>query len=251
MVDIGLPTRLANPLLRGFPWRRPRDGGSAVDLVIVQDDSSSMYRSDGAAAHAARLEAVCLAISLLGVRARVGFIAFGTVNRGRSIPPRPVATEDQRRQLIAEVKAATYEKGGTDYGDALRAVVDALTDGDGAYGWPPYRADGRTAGVLLVSDGRVRDAQQLRQLREMGGVYETLRERGVPVFTVGVENAVREPEAAAVLREMAMATGGNAYLARTPGELMASCAAVIAELGSRRPHRSIALWMRIGRRYAA
>lgn len=210
---------------------------SRLDLVVVQDDSASVCGADGACM---RLEAGRLAVSLLRPGARIAFVAFGGADRGRAIPLRWIRREADRSAILAAMEEATFEKGGTDYVDALRSVIDVLRDGDAAYGWPPYRAGRRTVGVLFLSDGqpgvdsrREPDQQQLDALRGRGGVYELLRARGWPVFTVGLGGAMDDPEAATILGEMAAATGGEFRLASSPDELLAACTAVMAELGRR------------------
>jgi len=234
MVDTSLAAPVGPASLRSLLWGSASAAReSTVDLVVVQDDSASMCRADDAGPGVARLEAVRLAVSLLGPGARVGFVAFGAARRGQMIPLRRVRDAEDRRGLMAGIVAATYEKGGTDYGDGLRSAIDALMTGDVAYGWRPYCVPGRTAGVLLVSDGRLSDPNQLRELRERNGVYDCLRQRGVPVFTIGVGSAAHEPEAAAVLREMAVATGGRPFLAPTPGALLGACTEVVAQLSGR------------------
>lgn len=219
---------------------RPRGGPpspSWLDLVVVQDDSASVCGADGACQ---RLEAGRLAVSRLRPGARVAFVAFGAADRGRAMALRRIHRDADRRAILGAMEEATFEKGGTDYVDALRSVIDVLEDGDAAYGWPPYRAGRRMVAVLFLSDGQPGvdsrgepDRQQLDALREPGGVYELLRARGCPVFTIGLGGAVDDPEAATILGEMAEATGGEFRLASSPDELLAACAAVMAELGRR------------------
>lgn len=223
--------------LSGAEHPPERWGESSLDLVLVQDDSVSICRADGDDLPAMRLEAARRAVSLLAPGARIAFIAFGAADQGRVIPLESIDCDQDRRAAIARMEAATFEKGGTDYVDALRAVIDALTEGDPAYGWPRYRAEGRTVGVLFLSDGqpgaepyRVPDQLQLLELRSEGGIYELLRKRGWPVFTIGVGSAARSAEAAAVLREMAEKTGGRSYVAATRDELLVACTAVVAQL---------------------
>ncbi len=237
MLDNRLAKRVGTPSSWDLAWELGRwTGGPPVDLVFVQDDSASMYRAAHDDPPALRPEAARLTVSLLE-GARAAFIAFGAADRGCAIPLQRISCDEDRRTLMARIEAATYEKGGTDYADGLRSVIDALVEGDAAYGWPPYRAEGHAVGVLFMSDGqpgvdpdRVPDRRRLDELRSEGGPYERLRERGWPVFTIGVGRAANDAEAAGVLSEMAEATGGRPFVAATVHGLLEACAAVVAGL---------------------
>jgi hypothetical protein len=201
---------------------------SALDIVILQDDSRSVCCADGGDTGATRLEAARLVVTLVDVGTRVAFVAFGGPGRGCPVSLRQIGSDLDRRLLIADMEAATFEKQGTDYGEALRWIVDALAEGDETYWRPPYRVDGRSAGALFLSDGLLRDRQHLRELREPGGICDRLRERGWPVCTIGL--CTRDEPSADVLRELAGATGGRSFSASTADELLHACAAAIAEL---------------------
>jgi hypothetical protein len=243
MVDNSVAAVDSAPAFGLFPWDRPRVAQADIDLVLVQDDSWSMCRTDGAGSGATRLEAVRRVVSLLDVNARVAFVAFGARDRGRVISLRGIASQPDREAMVATIEAATFEKGASDYGEALRSVIDALVEGDVAYGWPPYQLPGRTAGALFLSDGWLPDRHQLRELRD---IYQRLRERRLPVFTVGMGSAVREPGAGGRHHPIgappgggptppacAPATGGRAYLASGPQAVVEACDAVVAELSGR------------------
>lgn len=199
--------------------------GSTLDVVLVVDDSASMWRAPAGAPAAARLEAAHLAVSLLPSGARAAFVSFGAAGSGCVVPLQTIDRGDDREALMERMTAATFEKGGTDYGEAHRSIIDALVDGDVAYGWPPYRAEGRTVAILFVSDGRPGlDPRRLQDQRR-------LRERAWPVHTVGVGSAAHEPDAGLVLRELAESSGGRARLATTVDELLNACAGIVADLG--------------------
>jgi hypothetical protein len=224
----------------------PRDRGAlpALDLVLAHDESGSVSRAGAGHMAAMRLEAARLAVALLlalDASTRIAYVGFSAADRSREIPLARIDTEQDHRDVVSRIEAATFETGWTDYGSALRSVIDVLADGDAAYGWPPYRVESRTVAVLFLSDGlpaadpyRVPDAQQLRELRAAGGVYQRLAERRWPVFTVGIGRAARHPDVAAVLADMARATRGRSIVAATVEELLGAYAAVIAELGGQR-----------------
>jgi hypothetical protein len=229
MVDTGPAARLGAASSAALPCAR-RTGAErpALDLVIVQDDSESMYGRGPGTPPALRLEAARLLVSQLGAHARVAFVGFGAADRSSEVPLVRIDSDEDRRAMIALIEAATFEKGRAHYPSALRSVIDALADGDRAYGWPPYRAAGRKVGVLFLSDGHVSDQQQLDELLAEGGICELMSARGCPVHTIGIGSAARD---AGVLREIAATTGGSSRVATDAHELRAACRAVIAQLG--------------------
>jgi von Willebrand factor type A domain-containing protein len=224
----------------------PRDRRAlpALDLVLAHDESGSISRAGAGHLAAMSLEAARLAVALLlalDASTRIAYVGFSGADRSRELPLARLNTERDHRKVVSRIEAATFETGWTDYGSALRSVIDVLADGDAAYGWPPYRVEGRTVAVLFLSDGlpaadphRVPDREQLRELRADGGVYQRLAERRWPVFTVGIGRAARHPDAATILDDMARATRGRSVVAATVEELLAAYVAVIAELGGQR-----------------
>src|SRR5207302_10517552 len=100
------------------------------------------------------------------------------------------------------------------YAYTLRCAVDVLGRGEAAYKAYPYRARDRRAAIIFFSDGRPGP-----DLPDAPDVYRLLRERGWPVFTIGVGTAASDPAASAVLATMATATGGEFFPAATADEL--------------------------------
>jgi UDP-N-acetylglucosamine enolpyruvyl transferase len=226
---------------RAIIWALPRRGKrtamepTALDLVIVLGDGAVLGREPDAPL-ALRVEAARQVVWEVDGRARLAFVGPGSPDCAVR-PLMPVASTSDRQTLSARIEAATSWEGGPHYPSTLRSAIDALIDGDNAYGWPPYRVPGRTAGVLFLGDGRPRsdprpgpDQQQIDELLAPGGVCQLLSQRGWSVSTIDNGSAASDAEPAAILREMARATGGRSFVATTPKELRAACGAVIAEL---------------------
>jgi len=211
-----------------------------VDLVLVQDDSGSMWLMDPAASVRTRAASLALAMvgsDVSGASDRIGFVSFGSPDQALRIPLRPVACEADRDLFLGRVRAMTSPKGSTDYDSGLRAAVDALQDGDAAYASPRrhrYRASGRAMGIVLLSDGQpqvggCRPPGRL-QLELDDDCVELFRARGWPLFTIGVGLAGRAGAAHRFLARIAERTGGFAY---ATGDLRDIYAAVLTEIRDR------------------
>lgn len=187
-----------------------------VDLVIVEHDAG------GRAPWPAPLEAAGLAASQLGADARIACVAIDAEGC-RVAPLLQVDPVAECAPAIAETLVAVRDEVEPGYAYTLRCAVDVL----GPY---PNRARDRRAAIIFFSDGRPG-----ADLPDTPDVYRLLEERGWPVFTIGVGTAASDPAASSVLATMARATGGGFFPAATADELLAACAAVIAELVRERP----------------
>jgi hypothetical protein len=211
-----------------------------VDLVLVQDDSDSMWLKDPGAA--IRTEAASLALELVGLDVsgagdRFAFASFGSSDQAQVIPLRPVRGAVDRAAILRWIRAMTSPKGSTDYDSGLRAAIDALQDRDDAYAsprGPRYRASGRAMGVVLLSDGQPQATPFWPFDRRGRGsddpVLDLFRDRGWPLFTIGVGLASEACAAHRVLARVAERTGGLAY---APGDLRRICSAIVTEIRHR------------------
>lgn len=192
-----------------------------ASVVLVTDTSRSMTATDVAPD---RLQAARSAAERFLDEApeelRVGAVAFSDI--ARVLAP-PTTEHEQVRAALAGLTA----DGGTATGDGLAAALETLDRGEDR---PP-------AAVVLLSDGKQtagRDA------------VTVAREGGVPVYTVAlgtadgiVDGNLRVPPDPAALREIAQASGGQAFEASDGDELTAVYERLGSQLGTREEKREV------------
>jgi Ca-activated chloride channel family protein len=195
-----------------------------ASVVLVTDTSRSMTATDVAPD---RLEAARSAAERFLDEApeelRVGAVAFSDVAH---VLQSPTIEHDQVRAALAGLTA----DGGTATGDGLAAALETLDRGENR---PP-------AAVVLLSDGKQtagRDA------------VTVAREGGVPVYTValgtadgvveGIDGTLRVPPDPEALREIAQASGGQAFEASDGDELTAVYERLGSQLGTREETREV------------
>ena len=192
-----------------------------ASVVLVTDTSRSMTATDVAPD---RLDAARSAAERFLDEApeelRVGAVAFSDV--ARVLQP-PTTDHDQVRAALAGLTA----DGGTATGDGLAAALETLEGGEDR---PP-------AAVVLLSDGKQtagRDA------------VTVAREGRVPVYTVAlgtpdgvVDGILRVPPDPEALREIASASGGQAFEASDGDELTAVYERLGSQLGTREETREV------------
>jgi Ca-activated chloride channel family protein len=192
-----------------------------ASVVLVTDTSRSMTATDVAPD---RLEAARSAAERFLDEApeelRVGAVAFSDV--ARVLQP-PTTEHEQVRAALAGLTA----DGGTATGDGLAAALETLEGGEDR---PP-------AAVVLLSDGKQtagRDA------------VTVAREGDVPVYTVAlgtpdgvVDGILRVPPDPEALREIASASGGQAFEASDGDELTAVYERLGSQLGTREETREV------------
>jgi len=145
---------------------------SGADLVICVDVSRSMLARDlpGANAKRSRLSAAQQEIEALARRIRgdrLALVAFA--GEARLIAPLTRDTETLV-QLSTTLDPSTVSKGGTDLSSAVDTALRAIERG----GDPSSRS-----GILLLTDG---EDFGIESARAISGA----RERGVPLFAVGI-----------------------------------------------------------------
>ncbi len=171
------------------PVLAPRE---RISIKVLVDCSGSMGGDSIASARAA-LRGVAAGLS---ERDRLSLSRFGsTVEHPFAAAAKPQAL----RQLRALIDGIDADLGGTEMERALRAVLEL-----------PCSADGAGADVLLITDGEIWPAAEMR---------EAARRSAQRVFAIGVGSSPAE----GVLRSLAEATGGACEFA-TPGEALEAAA---------------------------
>jgi hypothetical protein len=220
---------IASPRQADATATAPRS--NPVDLVLVHDESGSMWHGDPLPASAA---AARQALELVGtVNDRFGYVGFGSADLDVHIPLTWITGPADRAALVRRIEDTSSHKGWSDYDAALFAAVDALQKGDVRYAQPEYVVAGRAVGILFVSDGRPRlDAHRAVHVDELArfASMDLLRRRRWPVFTIGVGPAGCAPEASAILHAIARGTGGCHHAAETPDRLPGAYASVVRVL---------------------
>ena len=197
-----------------------------ASVVLVTDTSRSMTATDVAPD---RLEAARSAAERFLDEApdelRVGAVAFS--DTARVLQP-PTTEHEQVRAALGGLVA----DGGTATGDGLDAALRALEPGEGERR-PP-------AAVVLLSDGKQTIGQDAVTVAQEAG-----RAR-VPVYTVAlgtpdgvVDGILRVPPDPEALREIAQASGGQAFEASDGDELTAVYERLGSQLGTREETREI------------
>jgi Ca-activated chloride channel homolog len=195
-----------------------------ASVVLVTDTSRSMTATDVAPD---RLEAARSAAERFLDEApdelRVGAVAFS--DTARILQP-PTTDHEQVRAALAGLTA----DGGTATGDGLASALESLDTGERR---PP-------AAVVLLSDGSQttgRDAVSVA--REAGDLR-------VPVYTVAlgtpdgvVDGTLPVPPDPEALREIAQASGGQAFEAADGDQLAAVYERLGSQLGTREETREV------------
>jgi Ca-activated chloride channel family protein len=195
-----------------------------ASVVLVTDTSRSMTATDVAPD---RLDAARSAANRFLDEApdelRVGAVAFS--DGARVLQP-PTTDHEQVRAALAGLTA----DGGTATGDGLDAALESLEGGERR---PP-------AAIVLLSDGKQTSG------RDAVTVAEEARELKVPVYTVAlgtpdgvVDGFLRVPPDPEALRQIAQASGGQAFEASDGDQLTAVYERLGSQLGTREETREV------------
>ncbi len=195
-----------------------------ASVVLVTDTSRSMTATDVAPD---RLDAARSAADRFLDEApdelRVGAVAFS--DSARVLQP-PTTDHEQVRAALAGLTA----DGGTATGDGLAAALESL---DGGKRRPP-------AAIVLLSDGKQTSG------RDAVAVAQEAAEQHVPVYTVAlgtpdgvVDGILRVPPDPEALREIARASGGQAFEASDGDQLTAVYERLGSQLGTREETREV------------
>lgn len=195
-----------------------------ASVVLVTDTSRSMTATDVAPDRlAAARRAAESFLDEAPDELRVGAVAFS--DGARVLQP-PTTDHEQVRAALAGLTA----DGGTATGDGLAAALESLEGGERR---PP-------AAIVLLSDGKQtsgRDAVTVAQ--EAGELH-------VPVYTVAlgtpdgvVDGFLRVPPDPEALRQIAQASGGQAFEASDGDQLTAVYERLGSQLGTREETREV------------
>ena len=195
-----------------------------ASVVLVTDTSRSMTATDVAPD---RLEAARSAADRFLDEApeelRVGAVAFS--DSARVLQP-PTTEHEQVRAALTGLTA----DGGTATGDGLAAALETLETGERR---PP-------AAVVLLSDGKQTAGRDAVEVAQEAG------ELRVPVYTVAlgtpdgiVDGNLRVPPDPEALRQIAQASGGQAFEASDGDELTAVYERLGSQLGTREETREV------------
>jgi Ca-activated chloride channel homolog len=195
-----------------------------ASVVLVTDTSRSMTATDVAPD---RLEAARSAADRFLDEApeelRVGAVAFS--DSARVLQP-PTTEHEQVRAALAGLTA----DGGTATGDGLASALETLETGERR---PP-------AAVVLLSDGKQTAGRDAVEVAQEAG------ELRVPVYTVAlgtpdgiVDGNLRVPPDPEALRQIAQASGGQAFEASDGDELTAVYERLGSQLGTREETREV------------
>ena len=195
-----------------------------ASVVLVTDTSRSMTATDVAPD---RLDAARRAAESFLDEApdelRVGAVSFS--DTAHVLQP-PTADHEQVRLALAGLTA----DGGTATGDGLAAALQTLDTGAKR---PP-------AAVVLLSDGKQTAG------RDAVAVAQEARQQRVPVYTVAlgtpdgvVDGILRVPPDPEALRQIAQASGGQAFEAADGDQLAAVYERLGSQLGTREETREV------------
>jgi Ca-activated chloride channel homolog len=195
-----------------------------ASVVLVTDTSRSMTATDVAPD---RLTAARSAAERFLDEApdelRVGAVAFS--DAARVLQP-PTTEHDQVRAALAGLTA----DGGTATGDGLASALESLETGERR---PP-------AAVVLLSDGKQTAGRDAIEVAQEAGRLE------VPVYTVAlgtpdgvVDGNLRVPPDPEALRQIAQASGGQAFEASDGDQLTAVYERLGSQLGTREETREV------------
>jgi Ca-activated chloride channel family protein len=195
-----------------------------ASVVLVTDTSRSMTATDVAPD---RLTAARSAAERFLDEApdelRVGAVAFS--DAARVLQP-PTTEHDQVRAALAGLTA----DGGTATGDGLASALESLETGERR---PP-------AAVVLLSDGKQTAGRDAIEVAQEAGRLK------VPVYTVAlgtpdgvVDGNLRVPPDPEALRQIAQASGGQAFEASDGDQLAAVYERLGSQLGTREETREV------------
>ncbi len=213
-------------------------------IVLVVDTSGSMVANDVQPTRlGAAREAVRRFVGKLPGRFRIGIVAFSTEPRV-SIP----ITDDH--DLAAQALDHVPAFGGTAIGDALARAVELIRPGSvgrGATAASSLRATGLPpSAIVLLSDG----AQNRGQLPALEGA-RLAKKLKIPVYAValgtaggtirisdaGATQVLSVPPDPAILKQIALETGGTFYTAASGARLNAVYEGLASRLTVRRTYR--------------
>jgi Ca-activated chloride channel homolog len=197
-----------------------------ASVVLVTDVSGSMQATDVAPN---RLDAARSAAENFLDEApeelRVGLVAFSDTSR---VLQPPTIDHEQVRSALGQLTAT----GGTATGDGIDAALTALEPGQGDRR-PP-------AAVVLLSDGAATAG------RDPVAVAREAAQQDVPVYTVAlgtpdgvVQGNLRVPPDPEAMRQIAEASGGQAFEASDGDQLAAVYERLGSQLGTREETREI------------
>jgi Ca-activated chloride channel homolog len=195
-----------------------------ASVVLVTDTSRSMTATDVAPD---RLEAARSAAGRFLDEApdelRVGAVAFSDT---AGVLQPPTTDHEQVRAALAGLTA----DGGTATGDGLAAALESLEGGERR---PP-------AAIVLLSDGKQTSGRDAVTVAQEAG------EQRVPVYTVAlgtpdgiVDGSLRVPPDPEALRQIAQASGGQAFEASDGDQLTAVYERLGSQLGTREETREV------------
>jgi Ca-activated chloride channel homolog len=195
-----------------------------ASVVLVTDTSRSMTATDVAPDRlSAARSAADRFLDEAPEELRVGAVAFS--DAARVLQP-PSTDHEQVRAALAGLTA----DGGTATGDGLAAALESLEGGERR---PP-------AAIVLLSDGKQTSG------RDAVAVAQEAAEQRVPVYTVAlgtpdgvVDGILRVPPDPEALREIAQASGGQAFEASDGDELTAVYERLGSQLGTREETREV------------
>jgi Ca-activated chloride channel homolog len=195
-----------------------------ASVVLVTDTSRSMTATDVAPDRlVAARQAANSFLDEAPEELRVGAVAFS--DNARVLQP-PTTDHEQVRLALAGLAA----DGGTATGDGLAAALQSLDTGAKR---PP-------AAVVLLSDGKQTAG------RDAVAVAQEAGQRRVPVYTVAlgtpdgvVDGNLRVPPDPEALRQIAQASGGQAFEASDGDQLAAVYERLGSQLGTREETREV------------
>ena len=196
-----------------------------ASVVLVTDTSRSMTATDVAPDRldAARSGGRAASSNEAPDELRVGAVSFS--DTAHVLQP-PTADHEQVRLALAGLTA----DGGTATGDGLAAALQTLDTGERR---PP-------AAVVLLSDGKQTAG------RDAVAVAQEARQQRVPVYTVAlgtpdgvVDGILRVPPDPEALRQIAQASGGQAFEAADGDQLAAVYERLGSQLGTREETREV------------
>jgi Ca-activated chloride channel homolog len=197
-----------------------------ASVVMVTDVSGSMQATDVAPN---RLQAATSAaedfLDEAPEELRVGLVAFSDISR---VLQTPTTDHEQVRAALGELTA----NGGTATGDGIDAALSAIN---------PNQADDRPpAAIVLLSDGAATAGRDPVEVAREAGRQD------VPVYTVAlgtpdgvVQGNLRVPPDPEAMRQIAEASGGQAFEASDGDQLAAVYERLGSQLGTREETREI------------
>jgi Ca-activated chloride channel family protein len=204
-----------------------------ASVMLVLDGSRSMIAQD---VQPSRIEAARRAatrfLDEVPSELLVGMVGFNTVP---VISEAPTVEHDRIRTAIR----ALHADGGTATGDALQEALKRLNNGRGR--------DGRRipAAIVLLSDGKATDGQDpLPVARRAGQLH-------IPIYTVALGSpggivpggpfgtALAVPPDPESMRQIARASGGQAFQVSDQSELNRVYQRLGARVGTRQVHREV------------